>query len=115
MSEKKFVEVLKDGEGGIEFIKPKSLADEGRTGLIVEGVFIEAIPNQFDDTKSDYKLETAEGKTVVINSTASLAFQMKKVDPGTCVQILYNGMKLIKTKKGDNINAHDFSVLKETA
>jgi len=115
MSGKNFVSVLENSEGGIEFIKAKTLADEGTTGLIVEGVFIEAIPNSFDSTKSDYKLETAEGKTVIVNSTASLAFQMKQVDPGTCVQILYNGMKEIKTKKGDMINAHDFSVLRESA
>lgn len=105
--------------GSLKFISAKQLADDGKTGIILEGMYIAAIPNQHDDTKNDYKFEAEvdneltgvkAGDTVVVNNTGSLNYQMEKVTPGSLVQLTYNGKD--KLTKGKNIgkSAHNFLV-----
>lgn len=98
---------------GLEFIRPSQLAKEGVTGEILEGVYREALPNQIDDTKLDYKFETGDGRTVVLNGAGNLAYQMKDVKPGTLVRINYAGKQEIKTGPRKGKEAHNFLVLVE--
>lgn len=94
----------------VNYINAKDLEESGKTGIILEGVYVAAIPNQFDDTKNDYKFETEDGRTVVINNTGGLRYQMDKVAPGTLVQITYNGKEKMTTGKNAGKLAHNFLV-----
>lgn len=97
-------------ESNIEFVSAKKLADDGFTGVVVQGTFEAALPNNFDDTKYDYKIKTDDGKDVIINSVGSLAYQMKEVPTGSYVRISYNGKKAIKSGNMKGKMAHDFLV-----
>lgn len=98
-------------QGGLTFIRPSQLAEEGTTGVIVEGKYIESLPNNFDEKKSDYKILTLDGETVIINGCGSLDNQMKVVAPGTLVQIEYNGKGILEKGKMKGKPFHDFTVL----
>lgn len=97
-----------NSDAGITFIRPSQLTDPE---LLVEGIYIGALPNNFDDSKSDYKFETADGKTVVINSAGQLAYQMKKVEVGSLVRVEYLGKTEMKKGKNKGKKAHSFEVL----
>ncbi len=99
------------GESTLEFIRPSQLAEEGFTGQVLEGVYLGAIPNQLDSSKWDYKFETGEGKTVIVNSTGSLAYKMKEVSVGSLVQLIYKGKDEIKKGARAGKMAHNFDVL----
>ena len=99
--------------GSITFIRPSKLAEENRTGVIVEGTYVESIPNQFDDKKSDYKFTDEKGSLIIINGAGNLGFKMKNVNAGDFVQISYNGKKEIKSGKMKGIKAHNFEVLRD--
>ena len=99
--------------GSITFIRPAKLAEEKRTGVVVEGTFVESIPNQFDDKKSDYKFTDEKGGMIVLNGAGNLGFKMKNVNAGDFVQISYNGKKEISKGKMKGIMAHNFEVLRD--
>lgn len=111
MSEKVFKPV--NSTAGLEFIRPSELSKNGVTGEILEGVYKEALKNQIDDNKLDYKFETEDGRTVVLNGAGNLAYQMKDVKPGTLVRINYAGKQTIKTGPRQGKEAHNFLVLVE--
>ncbi|MBV6514175.1 MAG: hypothetical protein FMNOHCHN_03765 [Ignavibacteriaceae bacterium] len=96
---------------GIRFIKPGDLAEAKTTGVILEGTYMGAIPNNYDNTKNDYKFLDDNGQEVVINSTGSLAYQMKNVPVGSIVQITYEGMSKLTKGKMKGKEAHNFKVL----
>lgn len=108
ISGKTFKPVNSGNGGGITFIRPSQLEEPG---LLVEGIYTGAIPNSFDDTKSDYKFETEDGRTVVINSAGQLAYQMKSVEVGTLVRVEYMGKQEMKKGKNKGKKAHSFEVL----
>ena len=99
--------------GSITFIRPAKLAEEGKTGIILEGTYVESLPNQFNDQKSDYKFTDENGGMVVLNGAGNLGFKMKNVNAGDFVQISYNGKKEIKSGKMKGIKAHNFEVLRD--
>lgn len=99
---------------GLRFIRPSELAKDGVTGEILEGVYIEALPNQIDAGKLDYKFETADGEIVVLNGAGNLARQMEAVTPGTLVRINYSGKQMIKSGPRKGKEAHNFLVLVES-
>ena len=99
--------------GSITFIRPSKLAEESRTGVILEGTFVESIPNQFDNGKLDYKFTDEKGGMIVLNGAGNLGFKMKNVNAGDFVQISYNGKKEIKSGKMKGIKAHNFEVLRD--
>jgi hypothetical protein len=68
--QKKFKSVT--GEAGLRFIRPRTLAEEGITGEVLEGIYVGPVQNQLDPAKNDYKFETGT-ETVIVNSTGSLA------------------------------------------
>ena len=102
-----------DGMEGanIEFVRPSKLAEAGRTGLIVEGLYVGSVPNSFDEQKNDYKFETESGKMIVINGAGNLPYQMEKIAVNTLVQVSYLGKSKIKKGKMAGKEAHNFDVL----
>lgn len=106
MSEaRNFTPVLGEG-GNVNYIRPKALAEEGTTGVVVEGVYEGTIPNKFDNTKNDYKVIDGEGTLNILNSCGSLNYQLGKVASGSYVRISYKGMEKLKSGK----DAHAFIV-----
>ena len=99
--------------GSITFIRPSRLAEEGKSGIILEGTFVESLPNQFDNEKLDYKFTDEKGNIVVLNGAGNLTYKMKLVNAGDFVQISYNGKKEIKSGKMKGIKAHNFEVLRD--
>tara|TARA_R100001132_G_C3196099_1_gene45741 strand:+ start:63 stop:416 length:354 start_codon:yes stop_codon:yes gene_type:complete len=99
--------------GSITFIRPSKLAEEKKTGIILEGTFVESLPNQFDSAKSDYKFTDEKGNIIVLNGAGNLGFKMKNVNAGDFVQISYNGKKEISKGKMKGVMAHQFEVLRD--
>jgi hypothetical protein len=99
--------------GSITFIRPAKLAEEKKTGIILEGTFVESLPNQFDDKKSDYKFTDEKGNIIVLNGAGNLGYKMKMVNSGDFVQITYNGKKEITKGKMKGVKAHQFEVLRD--
>ena len=99
--------------GSITFIRPSRLAEEEKTGVILEGTFVESIPNQFDNEKLDYKFTDEKGGMIVLNGAGNLGFKMKSINAGDYVQISYNGKKEISKGKMKGIKAHNFEVLRD--
>ena len=89
------------------------MAEEGKSGIILEGTFVESLPNQFDKEKLDYKFTDEKGNIVVLNGAGNLTYKMKLVNAGDFVQITYNGKKEIKSGKMKGIKAHNFEVLRD--
>lgn len=96
---------------GIEFIRPSKLSDEDNGKVLVEGTFLESLPNHYDETKSDFKFEIENGGSVIINGAGNLGYRMKEVSPGQLVQITYQGKQEIQTGKMKGRFAHNFDVL----
>jgi hypothetical protein len=109
MSEKKFVSVKPEGEG-IEFIRPATLAEEGVSGEILQGTFIEAVQNRYDNAKLDYKFEKEDGKLVIVNGGGNLGYNMKFVNAGDFVQIIYLGKSEISKGPHKGKLSHTFEV-----
>ena len=115
-AEKQFQSVLSDGAGGnITYIRPKELSDNGTTGVVAEGIFQGTLPNRFDDSKSDFKLEGEDGAITILNHAGSLANQLKNVSPGSYVRINYKGKQPMKSGTMAGKLAHAFLVEVEVA
>ena len=97
--------------GGIEFIRASALAEEGVTGAILEGTFLEATPNQLNNTRLDYTFEKEDGSRVVVNGAGNLGYKMKFISPGEYVQIQYLGKQEIKKGAQAGRMSHNFEVL----
>jgi hypothetical protein len=101
-----------EGAGSsIEFIRPSQLTEEDNGRVVLEGVFIETLPNHYDDTKVDYKVEKEDGSMAVINGAGNLGYRMKSISPGDLVQITYEGKQEITNGKFKGRAAHSFDVL----
>lgn len=100
-----------NSEKSIEFVRPSQLAKDEFEGVILEGTFVESLPNHFDETKSDFKFEKEDGSVVVINGAGNLGYRMKAVSPGDYCQISYEGKKEIASGKMKGKSAHCFDVL----
>lgn len=95
----------------INYIRPSKLSEEGKTGLILEGEYLGPVLNSMSE-KNDYKFKTEDG-IAVINNTGGLQVRMEQIDPGTLVQIHYNGKTEIQNGKMKGKQAHNFVVLVE--
>ena len=109
---KKFVDV-KPENSGIKFIRASQLHKDGVTGELLQGTFVDSVPNTLDERKSDYKFELEDGSMVVVNGAGNLGFSMKFVDVGDFVQINYQGMQEIMKGPQKGRMAHNFTVCKE--
>lgn len=100
-------------EGGqqLTFIKPAELNKLGKTGIIVEGLFVGTMPNQYDENKPSYKIEQEDGSIIVLNSGGNLKARMTGIETGTLVQVSYNGMAKLTKGKFAGKDVHQFEVL----
>lgn len=98
-------------KGALNIVRPSKLAEEGFTGLVVEGIYEGATPNKFNPEKNDYKVRQDNGDLTIINDTGSLNQQMKLVTVGALIQINYNGKKKLTKGKYAGKMVHDFEVL----
>jgi len=119
--------------GALVFVKPADLARAEFTGIVAEGTFLEAVPNNYDETRDDFKIladvaftlkgidkdgdlytkDVAKGDTLVINGAGNLNYLMKSVSPGKLCQINYNGKTEIEKGKFQGKLAHNFEVMYE--
>ena len=113
MGKRNFKSPISREPSNITFLRPAKLAEENTEGVILEGTFIESLPNQFDDKKSDYKFTDDKGNTVVLNGAGNLGYQMGFINAGDFVQITYNGKKRIEKGKMEGRMAHNFEVLRD--
>lgn len=97
-------------KGNLTFVRPSKLAAEGITGVVAQGIYEGAIPNQFDEGKNDFKVRADNGDLVILNSTGSLASQMARVEAGSYVRISYLGKKAMTKGKMAGKEAHSFIV-----
>lgn len=103
--------------GGIEFLRPKELDLEIQEGIreagapILEGTFVDSMPNKYNPSKLDFKFETEEGKTIVVNGAGNLGYNMKLVNVGDYVQVLYFGKKEATGGTYAGTLMHNFEVL----
>jgi len=92
----------------IRFIRPGELASSGTTGLILEGVYLGAVPNPMTE-KDDYKFET-DSEILVINGNGSLKYKLSLVNIGDIVQVSYLGKEKITKGANAGKSAHSFNV-----
>lgn len=102
--------------GGIEFLRPAELAQEIEEGIreagpILEGTFVDSMPNKYNNSKLDFKFETEDGKTIILNGAGNLGYNMKLVNVGDYVQVLYHGKKEATTGNYAGTLMHQFDVL----
>lgn len=105
--------VWKKPEGAaasIEFIRPSRLTTEDNGNVLVEGTFIESLPNSFDNSKLDFKFENDLGNTIIINGAGNLGYRMRNVNPGQIVRVTYEGKQEIMSGKMKGRQAHNFDV-----
>ncbi len=116
--------------GALKFVRPAALNRAGFEGVIAEGEFVEALPNQFNDSINDFKfvvdtslaikgvdkddepyaIELSPGDTVVVNGAGNLNYLMKEVGAGELCQITYNGKIVIANGNMQGKEAHNFAV-----
>ena len=108
MTEKNFT--LPEGreESAITFVRASKLDQ----GVVLEGTFLESIPNQLNSDRSDYKFELEDGSISVVNGAGNLGYKMKFIDIGDYVQLMYNGKQVISKGDYKGKEAHNFEVLK---
>lgn len=99
-----------EGDGNITYIRAKELSENGTIGVVAEGIYEGTTPNNFDDSKNDYKVKLGDGKLAILNSTGSLRNQLEKVATGSYVRVSYKGMEAIKKGKMAGKSAHSFLV-----
>ncbi len=95
--------------GNLKFVRAKDLAAAGTTGVVAEGIYAQAIANDFGGT--DYKIQNEDGTATIVNGFGSLNKQMEKVQPGSYVQIQYLGMENGTTGKYKGKAMHKAVVL----
>jgi hypothetical protein len=111
-TEKKMKTVLGgEGNGGnIKYIRASELSENNVTGVVAEGIYEGTLPNRFDEAKSDFKVKSIDGGTLVLNHAGSLANQLNRVTPGSYVRISYSGKQPMKKGKMAGKLAHSFIV-----
>lgn len=94
---------------GVTFIRPSKLS--GPCTLVSEALYIGSSPNNYDTDKLDYKFETADNKTIVLNGAGNLSYQMEKVAVNAIVTVEYKGKQEIKKGPMKGKQSHNFEVL----
>jgi hypothetical protein len=95
----------------VSFINFAKLAEEGFTGPVAEGEFVEAIANKFNPEKNDYKILKDDGTHVIVNGCGSLAYQMAGVKPSDYIRIEYNGKSKMSKGKFAGKAVHNITVM----
>lgn len=103
--------------GSVEFLRASELFSQTEEGLrdvgspILEGTFIESMPNKYNAQKLDFKFEKEDGGLVILNGAGNLGHNMRLINIGDYVQVIYNGKQEIKKGNYAGTLAHNFEVL----
>jgi hypothetical protein len=97
-------------EGNLSFIRPGKLTEADENKVVAKGIYEGTVPNNFDDTKSDFKVRSENGDLTILNNCASLAKQLTKVQAGSYVEITYLGKKVMTEGKYKGKSSHSFVV-----
>ena len=106
-----------DTVSSIEFLRASELFNQTEEGLrdigapILEGTFVDSMPNKYNAQKLDFKFEKEDGTMIVLNGAGNLGHNMKLVNVGDYVQVIYNGKQEIKKGNYAGTLAHNFEVL----
>ena len=97
--------------GNLVIVKGKTLAEEGKTGIVASGKYEKVdvtTEGKFKGSKSFFIRDTAADTLYIVNGTKVLNEQMDQLNPadGTNVEIAYLGQKTSKA----GTNFHDFEV-----
>ena len=111
MGKRNFKSPLQREASSITFISPAALSRDEKSGVILEGTYVESSPNNFDENKLDFKFSDDKGNMTVINAGGNLGWAMQPINIGDYVQVSYNGKKEITKGKMAGRMAHDFKVL----
>jgi len=111
MGKRNFKSPLQKEASSITFISPAALSRDEKSGVILEGTYVESSPNNFDENKLDFKFSDDKGNMTVINAGGNLGWSMEAINIGDYVQVSYNGKKEITKGKMAGRMAHDFKVL----
>lgn len=95
----------------VQFIRASKLFEDGVTGPVLEGTFIESVPNSMDDRKLDYKFQKDDGSVVVVNGAGNLGYKMKFINIGDYCQVQYLGKQEITKGQQKGKLAHNYEVL----
>lgn len=97
-------------ESQVEFIRPARLHEDGFTGVVLEGTYVESQPNPFNTDKLDFKFELDDGRIKVINGAGNLGYKMSFINAGDYVQVEYEGKQDITKGDYKGKKAHNFEV-----
>ena len=92
---------------GIEFIRASKLEE----GVVLEGTYVESLPNPLNNDKLDFKFETEDGDVKIVNGAGNLAYKMKFINVGDYCQVVYNGKQDITKGTFKGKQAHNFEIL----
>lgn len=97
-------------EGTLKFVRPSKLTDADVNTVIAAGIYEGTAPNNFDDTKSDFKVRSENGDLTIINNFASIASQLAKVSTGSYIEVTYLGKRAMTSGKYKGKEAHSVVV-----
>lgn len=100
-----------EGLGEINFIRPSKLTDEDVDSVLVEGTFVESMPNNYIKDKLDFKFQTEAG-IAVLNGAGNLQYKMRNVNPGEIIQVVYLGKQEMQKGPFKGKSAHNFDVFR---
>jgi hypothetical protein len=110
--ERNFTKPEGRSESDIEFIRANRLDTELlEDGVVLEGTYVDSMPNPLNTDKDDFKFELEDGSTKVINGAGNLGYKMKFINPGDYVQVKYHGKQSIAKGPHAGKQSHNFEVL----
>lgn len=95
-------------QGNISFASASKLYKEGKVDVIMAEGVLEAtkmVEGNYG-VKPQYSIRSENGDLILVDGFGSLDSQMKKVNPGTYVQITYLGKDEVKTGPRKGTLAH---------
>lgn len=97
-------------EGNLKFVRPSKLTDADVDTIVAAGIYEGTVENNFDKEKMDYKVRAENGDLTILNTCASLAKQLGKINTGSYVEITYLGKKTMESGKYKGKASHSFIV-----
>lgn len=97
-------------QGALKFVRPSKLTEADVNTIVAAGIYEGGVPNNFDDTKQDFKVRAENGDLTILNNCASIAKQLEKVETGSYIEVTYLGKKAMTTGKYKGKEAHSFIV-----
>lgn len=97
-------------EGNLKFVRPSKLTEADVDTIVAAGIYEGTTENNFNKEKMDYKVRAENGDLTILNTCASLAKQLGKINTGSYVEITYLGKEAMQSGKFKGKQAHKFIV-----